>query len=357
MAAARENLAEFARARSAAEAIHSDGGDGGARARLAGFTSPSTSTRCSTSTSSAGSAPPRRRRRRRGNSTTTASTAKRRDGVGARRDDAPPVPDAAVPADDLFGASNIEYMRTSATSRAPRRAATRASAPSPRTRLSAPRTGGPRLRTRTARACVRRPFGRTGVRGQAREIRAVALWLCGQEVSSSRFPGSQPVSLARDNMHELASREYHVTWKADGTRYMLLCMRDGAYLSTASSRCVASRFGSRRRSRRTAWRRTTRRFWTARWWWTICRTATAPAVPGVRLRRVPGESLVTRPFLERFRKSLATSSIRARVLASREERRVRLFARAVQRAAQGFHSPRRNREVRQRLYSSTDTRV
>ena len=64
--------------------------------------------------------------------------------------------------------------------------------------------------------------------GQAREIRNVVLWLCGQE--GSRFPGSQPVSLARDNMHELAQREYHVTWKADGTRYMLLCMRDGTYL-------------------------------------------------------------------------------------------------------------------------------
>ena len=54
------------------------------------------------------------------------------------------------------------------------------------------------------------------------------LWLCGQE--GNRFPGSQPVSLARDNMAQLSRQEYHVTWKADGTRYMLLLMRDGVYL-------------------------------------------------------------------------------------------------------------------------------
>ena len=36
------------------------------------------------------------------------------------------------------------------------------------------------------------------------------------------FPGSQPVSLARSNMGLLNERRYWVTWKADGTRYMLL---------------------------------------------------------------------------------------------------------------------------------------
>ena len=36
------------------------------------------------------------------------------------------------------------------------------------------------------------------------------------------FPGSQPVSLARANMGLLRQRRYWVTWKADGTRYMLL---------------------------------------------------------------------------------------------------------------------------------------
>mgnify|MGYP001973879565 FL=1 len=31
-------------------------------------------------------------------------------------------------------------------------------------------------------------------------------------------------------MDTIARHEYHVTWKADGTRYMLLLMRDGTYL-------------------------------------------------------------------------------------------------------------------------------
>jgi|TARA_B110000971_G_scaffold208873_1_gene234396 mRNA-capping enzyme len=59
-------------------------------------------------------------------------------------------------------------------------------------------------------------LGETVYDGQAREIKNVVLWLCG--VEGARFPGSQPVSLARDNMDELTKREYHVTWKADGTR-------------------------------------------------------------------------------------------------------------------------------------------
>ena len=50
----------------------------------------------------------------------------------------------------------------------------------------------------------------------------------GQE--GNRFPARAPVSLARDNMAQLSRQEYHVTWKADGTRYMLLLMRDGVYL-------------------------------------------------------------------------------------------------------------------------------
>ena len=44
------------------------------------------------------------------------------------------------------------------------------------------------------------------------------------------FPGSQPVSFSRDNMGMLQERRYYVTWKADGTRYMLLCMQDRVYL-------------------------------------------------------------------------------------------------------------------------------
>ena len=44
------------------------------------------------------------------------------------------------------------------------------------------------------------------------------------------FPGSQPVSLDRANLGLLERRRFWVTWKADGTRYMLLLCRWGAYL-------------------------------------------------------------------------------------------------------------------------------
>ena len=36
------------------------------------------------------------------------------------------------------------------------------------------------------------------------------------------FPGAQPVSMTRDNIKLLAQKKYMVSWKADGTRYMLL---------------------------------------------------------------------------------------------------------------------------------------
>ena len=44
-----------------------------------------------------------------------------------------------------------------------------------------------------------------------------------------RFPGSQPVSLARANWDLLASHHFRVTWKADGTRYMLFICSWGVY--------------------------------------------------------------------------------------------------------------------------------
>lgn len=48
--------------------------------------------------------------------------------------------------------------------------------------------------------------------------------------SELRFPGSQPVSLASSNMDLLAKHRYFVTWKADGTRYMLYLSHLGTYL-------------------------------------------------------------------------------------------------------------------------------
>jgi mRNA-capping enzyme len=44
------------------------------------------------------------------------------------------------------------------------------------------------------------------------------------------FPGGQPVSLDRGNLGQLRARHYMVTWKADGTRYMLLLCSWGTYL-------------------------------------------------------------------------------------------------------------------------------
>ena len=46
----------------------------------------------------------------------------------------------------------------------------------------------------------------------------------------ARFPGSQPVSLDRRNLELVQARRYLVTWKADGTRYLLLATSWGCYL-------------------------------------------------------------------------------------------------------------------------------
>lgn len=46
----------------------------------------------------------------------------------------------------------------------------------------------------------------------------------------AQFPGSHPVSLNSDNLQLLRQRYYYATWKADGTRYMMLIMRDGCFL-------------------------------------------------------------------------------------------------------------------------------
>lgn len=47
---------------------------------------------------------------------------------------------------------------------------------------------------------------------------------------TSQFPGSHPVSLNRDNLQLLRQRYYYSTWKADGTRYMMLIALHGCYL-------------------------------------------------------------------------------------------------------------------------------
>ncbi|KAL5555204.1 hypothetical protein UlMin_037440 [Ulmus minor] len=47
---------------------------------------------------------------------------------------------------------------------------------------------------------------------------------------NAQFPGSHPVSLNRENLQLLRQRYYYATWKADGTRYMMLITIDGCYL-------------------------------------------------------------------------------------------------------------------------------
>ncbi|XP_021277196.1 mRNA-capping enzyme-like [Herrania umbratica] len=46
----------------------------------------------------------------------------------------------------------------------------------------------------------------------------------------SQFPGSHPVSFNSDSLQLLRQRYYYTTWKADGTRYMMLITVDGCYL-------------------------------------------------------------------------------------------------------------------------------
>ncbi|KAI3930139.1 hypothetical protein MKW98_004891 [Papaver atlanticum] len=46
----------------------------------------------------------------------------------------------------------------------------------------------------------------------------------------AQFPGSHPVSLNRENLQLLRQRYYYATWKADGTRYMMLITSDGCFL-------------------------------------------------------------------------------------------------------------------------------
>ncbi|KAJ4958730.1 hypothetical protein NE237_025841 [Protea cynaroides] len=64
---------------------------------------------------------------------------------------------------------------------------------------------------------------------------------------NSQFPGSHPVSLNRENLQLLRQRYYYATWKADGTRYMMLITYDGCYLidRNFSFRRVQMRFPTR----------------------------------------------------------------------------------------------------------------
>ena len=117
-------------------------------------------------------------------------------------------------------------MRTRVDSAAPRRAATTRSSPAADAPLGSAGAEDRGVRNADGSRCHDDVFGDRCSRAKRAEIRAVALWLCGA-VSSSRFPGSQPVSWRAITWRSSSAREYRVTWKADGTRYLLLLMRDG----------------------------------------------------------------------------------------------------------------------------------
>lgn len=57
------------------------------------------------------------------------------------------------------------------------------------------------------------------------ELQECIQHLCGWKGNS--FPGSQPVSMDQENMKLLQLNPYRVSWKADGTRYMMLVRRRG----------------------------------------------------------------------------------------------------------------------------------
>lgn len=48
--------------------------------------------------------------------------------------------------------------------------------------------------------------------------------MCGW--TGTGFPGCQPVSMDRQNIQLLQRKPYRVSWKADGTRYMMLIQRE-----------------------------------------------------------------------------------------------------------------------------------
>ncbi|XP_055681575.1 mRNA-capping enzyme [Lutzomyia longipalpis] len=52
------------------------------------------------------------------------------------------------------------------------------------------------------------------------ELQAQCQAMCGWK--GNGFPGSQPVSMDQGNLKLLHEKPYHVSWKADGTRYMML---------------------------------------------------------------------------------------------------------------------------------------
>ncbi|GLC40885.1 hypothetical protein PLESTB_000012700 [Pleodorina starrii] len=70
--------------------------------------------------------------------------------------------------------------------------------------------------------------------------------------SNLRFPGMQPVSLSMDRLGDLSAYRYHVTWKADGTRYMVFIVSQGTYIMDRSFNVVRCEMRFMNGSRRPA---------------------------------------------------------------------------------------------------------
>lgn len=56
------------------------------------------------------------------------------------------------------------------------------------------------------------------------KLQAMVQKMC--KFDGSGFPGSQPVSMDMKNIQLLAEKPYRVSWKADGTRYMMLIHKE-----------------------------------------------------------------------------------------------------------------------------------
>lgn len=68
------------------------------------------------------------------------------------------------------------------------------------------------------------------------ELQAKVQDMC--EWKSTGFPGSQPVSMDQQNLHNLGNKPYQVSWKADGTRYMMLInCKDEIYFFDRDNSC------------------------------------------------------------------------------------------------------------------------
>lgn len=82
-------------------------------------------------------------------------------------------------------------------------------------------------------------LGENVCESEANWVRGLLMeYIMGRSIENGQgamFPGSQPVSLARSNLDMLSTRRYWVTWKADGTRYLILLHKAGTYLIDRSN--------------------------------------------------------------------------------------------------------------------------